>query len=107
MSRLTKSIVLRERANNDIEAAVEHYLRESAEAALGFLDSLERAFQQIGLAPAAGSPKYAHALEMPGLRFRVCVRYPYLIFYVEQADCVDVWRVLHAQRDIPAHLEFQ
>ena len=29
-------------------------------------------------------------------------RFPYLIFYFERDDCVDVWRVLHGQRDIPA-----
>jgi len=29
-------------------------------------------------------------------------RYPYLVFYVEHADHIDVWRVLHGQRDIPA-----
>jgi hypothetical protein len=29
-------------------------------------------------------------------------RYPYLVFYVEGPDHVDVWRVLHRQRYIPA-----
>jgi toxin ParE1/3/4 len=29
---------------------------------------------------------------------------PYLIFYIDRDDHVDVWRVLHAQRDIPARL---
>ncbi len=29
-------------------------------------------------------------------------RYPQVVFDVEQADHVDVWRVLHGQRDIPA-----
>ena len=29
-------------------------------------------------------------------------KYPYLVFYVEQADHIDVWRVLHMKRDIPA-----
>jgi len=31
-------------------------------------------------------------------------RYPYLVFYVEHADHIDVWRVLDARRDIPAWL---
>jgi toxin ParE1/3/4 len=31
-------------------------------------------------------------------------RYPYLVFYVERDDHIDVWRVLHGQRDIPAWL---
>lgn len=32
-------------------------------------------------------------------------RIPYLIFYMEQADHIDVWRVLHAERDIPAWIQ--
>ena len=32
-------------------------------------------------------------------------RYPYLVFYAEQGQQVDVWRVLHAQRHIPAWLQ--
>jgi hypothetical protein len=31
-------------------------------------------------------------------------RYPYLVFYVERSDHIDIWRVLHGQRDIPAWL---
>jgi len=28
--------------------------------------------------------------------------YPHLVFYVERADHIDVWRVLHGERDIPS-----
>jgi toxin ParE1/3/4 len=31
-------------------------------------------------------------------------RYPYLIFFVELPNHIDIWRVLHGQRDIPAWL---
>jgi len=30
--------------------------------------------------------------------------YPYLIFYIEKEDHIDVWRILHGQRNIPARL---
>jgi toxin ParE1/3/4 len=36
------------------------------------------------------------------LRSWPLTRFPYLVFYFERDDCVDVWRVLQAQRDIPA-----
>ena len=36
---------------------------------------------------------------------RRCERYPYLVFYVERSDHVDVWRVLQGQRDIPAWMQ--
>ena len=43
----------------------------------------------------------AHELNLPGLRAWPLTRYPCLVFEVERSDHVDVWRVLHGQRDIP------
>lgn len=98
-----KPVVPRERAHRDIEDAIAHYLSEDAEeAALGFVDSLAKAYGQIGRHPAAGSSRYAHELNLPGLRCWPSSRFPYLVFYVEQPDQIDVWRVLHTHRDIPA-----
>jgi toxin ParE1/3/4 len=78
---------------------------ENAEqAALGFIDALEQAYVHIGRHPATGSPRYAHELNLPGLRSWSLTRYPHLVFYIEREDHIDVWRVLHGQRDIPAWL---
>jgi toxin ParE1/3/4 len=52
--------------------------------------------------PSAGSARYAHELEVPGLRSWQVKGYAYLVFYIERDDYVDVWRVLHGSRDIPA-----
>jgi toxin ParE1/3/4 len=99
----TKPVVPRELANRDVDEAIEHYLSEdAAEAALGFIDALERAYTHISRHPSSGSPRYAHELNLPGLRSWSLTRYPYLLFYIEQPDHVDVWRVLHSHRDIPA-----
>jgi len=98
-----KPIIPREQAHQDIEDAVAYYLDEDAEAvALGFIDALEEAYAHISRYPATGSPRYAHELNLPGLRSWPLTRYPYLVFYIEHVDHVDVWRVLHGQRDIPA-----
>jgi toxin ParE1/3/4 len=59
-------------------------------------------FAAISGHPGIGSPQYAHELAIPGLRSRKLKRYPYLVFYLERDDHIDVWRVLHAERDIPA-----
>jgi toxin ParE1/3/4 len=74
---------------------------DAAHAALGFIDALERAYSHIGRHPATGSPRYAHELNLPGLRAWPLNRYPHLVFYVERPDHIDVWRVLHGQRDVP------
>jgi len=101
-----KPVIPREQAHRDVEDAVAHYLAEDAEsAALGFIDALEKAYSHIGRHPATGSPRYAHELNLPGLRSRPLTRYPYLVFFVEHPDHVDVWRVLHGQRDIPAWMQ--
>jgi toxin ParE1/3/4 len=100
-----KPVVPRERANRDIDEAVEYYLNEGGEtAALGFVAALERAWRHIAHHPAAGSARYAHELGLPGVRSWPLKRYPYLIFFVERDDHIDVWRVLHGRRDIPAWL---
>lgn len=97
-----KPVVARVLANHDIDEIIAYYLGESAEhAAFGFIDALELAFAHIGRHPATGSPRYAHELNLPGLRFWPLTRYPHLVFYVERPDHIDVWRVLHGTRDIP------
>lgn len=98
-----KALVQRALALDDVDQAITHYLeQDAAAAALGFVDALERAYVHIGKHPATGSPRYAHALDIPGLRSWPLSKYPYLVFYVERTDHIDVWRVLHMQRDIPA-----
>lgn len=102
----SRPVVPRAQARADVDEAVAWYLGEAGEAvALGFVDALEQAFTPIGRQPATGSPRYAHALNLPGLRHRGLNNYPYRVFYVERPDHVDVWRVLHAERDIPAWMQ--
>ena len=95
--------VLRERAHRDIDEAGEHHLAEAGPAVkLDFVDALEGALRQISEQPTSDSPRYTHELDIPSLRFRPTGKFPYLVFYVERAAEVEVWRVLHGSRDIPA-----
>lgn len=98
-----KPVVPREQANQDVDDAVAYYLAEAATSvAFDFIDELEQAYTHIGRYPGTGSPRYGHELNLSGLRSWSLSRYPYLVFYVERPDYIDVWRVLHGQRDIPA-----
>jgi toxin ParE1/3/4 len=101
-----KPVVPREQAHRDVEDAIAHYLAEGAEtAALGFIDALKQAYAHIGRHPATGSPRYAYEMNLPGLRAWPLTRYPYLVFYVERSDHVDVWRVPQGQRNLPAWMQ--
>ncbi|MDE3795771.1 type II toxin-antitoxin system RelE/ParE family toxin [Sinorhizobium meliloti] len=103
---MNKSIVPRELARSDVEAAVDYLAREAgSEVALGFIDALEDAYDLIASHPEAGSLRCAYELGLPDLRSVSLKRYPYLIFYRDQPDDVDVWRVLHAKRDIQQGME--
>lgn len=101
-----KPVILRILAEQDIERASFHYRSEGGEAlALDFIEEAEQAFRRIGRSPAIGSPRYAYELSLEGLRVWPLRRFPYLIFYIEHSNALDVWRVLHGQRDIPSWMQ--
>jgi toxin ParE1/3/4 len=96
---------LRAAAAQDIEEAVAHYRNEAGpETALEFVDALEAAITQLRDNPLIGSLRFAFELEIPNLRSWSLQRFPYLVFYVPDDDRIDIWRVLHARRDIAAFL---
>ena len=100
MSR--KPLIPRARARQDVEEAVDWYVAQRApDAALRLIDSLEQAFAFIAERPAAGLPRHGEALDIPGLRSWKLEGFPYLVFYIETATCIDVWRVLHERQDVP------
>lgn len=101
-----KPVIPRQRAERDVDAAIDYYVSENApEAALGFIDALEQAFGHIGRHPETGSSRHAGELNLPGLRCWRLKKYPHLAFYVERSDHIDVWRVLHGMRDIPSWMQ--
>jgi toxin ParE1/3/4 len=97
-----RSVRLRERAAVDIDQAVDYLAEADTDTALRFVDAVERAVGQIARSPQSGSLRFSYELEIPGLRVRPLARFPYLVFYVVGDVVVDVWRILHTSRDIPA-----
>ncbi len=70
-----------------------------------FVEGLERTVSQIARGPHNGSLRFAYELELPDLRCWPIPRLPYLISYIEVADRIVVWRVLHTRRDIAGLLD--
>ncbi len=98
-------VVLRALARRDIEESIDWYRDHvGTDTALAFVDALDAALDHVGSHPGTGSPRYATELDLPGLRSWLLDGVPHLVFYVERDDHVDVWRVLHARRDIPSWL---
>jgi toxin ParE1/3/4 len=99
-------VVPRRLATHDLRDAAARYATEvDAATARRFIDAVEQAFTLISRQPGIGSPRYAVELDWPGLRTLRVERFPYLIFYLEQADHLEMLRVLHAHRDLPTSLQ--
>lgn len=98
-------VTQRPAARDDVAGAVDWYAqRAGLELALRFVESVHAAFKHIAHHPDSGSPRYASSFGAPDLRFWPLRGFPYLVFYQDRGDWLDAWRVLHAERDIPASL---
>ncbi|NML45732.1 type II toxin-antitoxin system RelE/ParE family toxin [Ramlibacter sp. G-1-2-2] len=101
-----KPLVRRALADCDVESAVDYYLgKGDADVALAFVDAIQDAYGHLSRHPGTGSPRYAQLLGIDGLRSWPMRSFPYIVFYFERPDLVEVWRVLHANRDLPVHLQ--
>ena len=101
----TKPVILRQAAVDDVDSTITTYLTNSdQDTALRFVEALEATYAHISAYPGSGSSRYAHELSLPGLQSWPVTGFPYLVFAVERSDHIDIWRVLHMRRDIPAAL---
>ena len=102
---MAKPVKLRQLAADDIDTALNYYRREAGESlATRFVDALEAELSRLSQHPLIGSLRYSYELDIPALRSWRLAAFPYIVFYIDRAESVDVWRVLHARRDIPAWL---
>jgi len=85
--------------------AVDYYIREAGpEVALAFVEALRTAYRMIADHPAAGSPRPAHELALPGLRSRMLKRYPISSSILSRAITSMSGAYCTPNRDIPAWL---
>lgn len=95
-----KRVILRPKADRDMDAALLYYASGSLNVARNFLVELKTTFNRIGTMPRAGSLRFAHELALSGLHAYPLRNFPYLLFYFEREDHIDIVRVLHTHRDI-------
>ena len=90
-----KEVVLTPDAQAELEGATEWYEARAGGIGQKFVGSVDEALQQIGESPSA-FPKWEQ-----DSRFRrfVLQRFPYIVFYRETADRVEVIAVAHGARE--------
>jgi toxin ParE1/3/4 len=101
---LRPTLHLRPLATADIDHAAAWLFDENPGAAARFLDATEAAFGLLLEQPGIGSLRYAHLLSDVTLRVWPVEGFPWSIFYLHRADTIEVLRVLHQARDLPAVL---
>ncbi len=104
MSR--KPAIPRQVVTRDIQDILRYYLQpEDGQAlALRFIEAFQTELKHVEEFPAIGSPRLGEQLSLPGLRSIQMPGIPYIVFYEELDQTIDVWRILHARRDLPAYL---
>lgn len=86
--------------------ATTYYARTAGAAvATGFVRALQAALTAVAEQPGAGSPRIGLMVNRPGIRGWPLARFPYLIFYREPEDRIEVLRVLHGRRDVASLLD--
>lgn len=93
-------------ATDDLTELVDHFLETAGSAvALRFVDSAERAFDQLAAMPGLGALLGLDELPYEDIRrWHIDGFGSLMILYREVADGVEIVRVLHTARDIPALL---
>jgi len=104
--RRRRHIAIRSRARRDLDDIADYLARESANLGRRFYTAAQQTFRQLAGMPGMGSPREFDNPLMTGVRsWQVRGFASYLIFYRPTRDGIEVFRVLHAARDIEAILE--
>ncbi|MCS5498385.1 type II toxin-antitoxin system RelE/ParE family toxin [Cnuibacter physcomitrellae] len=100
-----RRVVSTRRADEDIVRALEGYLEaEAREAASDLIQALQNARDLLSMHPSLGSARHAAETGILELRSLALRRFPFILFYTDDADAVRIHRVLHSSRDLPAEL---
>lgn len=97
---------VRIQADCDVDALAEYIAERHLNAALRFLEAVDRVYERIEEFPGIGSPRYS---DLPMLERLRCIPVPefehYLVFYLEYPTHSEIVRVLHTARDLPEILQ--
>lgn len=102
---MTIRLLRSRRARRDVIDHAVYIGEHNPDAAVRFLDAMEKAFQRIASYPSIGAARPFRLPELSEMRLWPLPDFPnHLIFYRRQGDEVVIVRVLHASQDIEAVL---
>lgn len=89
---MSRSLILRPAAEDDVEAAYRWYEEQSPGLGAEFLRSVEAGLASIERNPEAYQQVYKHA------RRALLRRFPYALFYVASPELIEVIGCIHTRR---------
>ncbi|MBL0163658.1 MAG: type II toxin-antitoxin system RelE/ParE family toxin [Xanthomonadales bacterium] len=100
---IAKHVFLTKQARLDLRQTTDGYKKEGGTILTRrWVAAVEVALRHRSANAKTGSTRYSVALKLDRLRFWPIEGFPHLAFYVEHEERIDVGRVLHTKRDIPA-----
>jgi toxin ParE1/3/4 len=103
---MSKRIVLRPKANQDLDDHVAYLAKQDNEVALDFFDAVRFTIAQLARIPGMGMRYPVNNSRLKGLRQWAGKGFKkYIIFYIEQDDAIEVIRILYGARSISSILE--
>lgn len=96
-----KSYVITEPARDDMLGIWNYIAQDSFQVADRVIDELEADMEKIAAMPGLGHRRS----DSPDPRYRFWTVYSYLIVYHPDSDPLEIVRVVHGQRDVPAVLQ--
>lgn len=102
---IAKRVTLTAQAAQEIRQTTAWYKTEGgAILARRWAAAVEDALRHMCSSPKTGSTRFAVALKLDRLCFWPVEGFPYLVFYIEHRNHIDVRRVLHTKREVPASM---
>jgi toxin ParE1/3/4 len=103
---MTKRIIFRPKASQDLDDQFAYIAEDDLEAAFRFFDAARLTMAQIARMPGMGSPYPVTNPRLQGIRkWAVKGFRKHLIFYCDRDDAVEIVRILSATRDTSSILE--
>lgn len=101
-----RRIIRRRKASEDIDAALDFYIRGAgAEVAVRFVDDLAATLNRVSQHPEIGSLRFEYEFGFVGVRSLFLDTFPYTLLYKETRARIEVIRVLNSRRDIIGELD--
>ena len=90
-------------ADRDVRAAAHAIAKNNLSAAIRFVDAVQATEELLLNAPGIGSSRDFDNPALTGMRVHPVKGFrKYLVFYIPRSDGIEVVRVLHGARDLPA-----